>query len=79
LLFEVISMRHRQRSTMVSTNRPFQEWGEIFPNAACAVTLVDRLAHCAEVVKIVGDSYRLHEAEQRATQRAAERAARRRS
>lgn len=79
LLFEVISMRHRQRSTMVSTNRPFQDWGEIFPNAACVVTLVDRLTHCAEVIKIVGDSYRLHEAEQRAEQRAAERAARRRS
>jgi DNA replication protein DnaC len=79
LLFEVVSLRYRQRSTLLTTNRPFQEWGEIFPNAACVVTLVDRLTHCAEVVKIKGESYRLHEAELRAQQKAAARATRRRA
>ena len=34
LLFDVVSLRYRQRSTLVTTNRPFQEWGDIFPNAA---------------------------------------------
>ncbi len=77
LLFEVVSLRHRQRSTMVTTNRPFQEWGEIFPNAVSVVTLVDRLTHCSEVIKIEGNSYSLHEAELRAQQKAVDRAARR--
>ena len=77
LLFDVVSLRYRQRSTLVTTNRPFQEWGDIFPNAACVVTLVDRLTHCAEVVKIEANSYRLREAEERAAQKATARAARR--
>lgn len=78
LLYEVVSLRYLKRSTMVTTNRPFQEWSEFLPNAACVVTLVDRLTHCAEVVSIVGDSYRLHEAELRAQHKATARAARRR-
>ncbi len=78
LLFEVVSMRHRVRATMLTTNRPFQEWGDIFPHAQCVVTLIDRLTHCAEVVKIEANSYRLREAEERAASKAAVRAARRR-
>ena len=60
---------------MVTTNRPFAEWGEVFPNAACVVSLVDRLMHRAEVVRIEGKSYRQKEADERAAQRTAERAA----
>jgi DNA replication protein DnaC len=45
LLFEVISRRYGQKSTLVSTNKPFAQWNEVFPNAACVVTLVDRLIH----------------------------------
>ena len=48
-------------------------WGEVFPNAACVVSLVDRLMHRAEVVRIEGDSYRQKEAEEHAAQRAAAR------
>jgi DNA replication protein DnaC len=57
-------------STVVTTNRAFAEWGEVFPNAACVVSLVDRLMHCAEVVRIKARSFRQKEAEERATRKA---------
>ena len=73
LLFEVVSARYEKRSTLITTNRPFAEWNQVFPNAACVVTLVDRLTHCAEVVKIEADSYRLKEAAERNERKAAAR------
>jgi len=76
LLFEVVSRRYQEKSTLVTTNRPFAEWGEVFPNAACVVSLVDRLVHNAEIVHIEGESYRLKEAKERSEQRRQERAAR---
>jgi DNA replication protein DnaC len=66
LLYEVINGRYLKSSTILTTNKPFQEWGEIFPNAGCVVTLVDRLMHKAEVVLIEGASYRQREASERA-------------
>ena len=76
LLFELVSRRYQHKSTVVTTNRAFAEWGEVFPNAACVVSLIDRLMHRAEVVRIEGDSYRAKEAREREATRAAARAAR---
>ncbi len=73
LLFELISRRYEARSTIVTTNKPFGEWSEVFPNAACVVSLVDRLVHRAEVISIEGESYRLKEARERAEQRTSKR------
>ena len=73
LLFELVSRRYEHNSTLVTTNRPFAEWREVFPNAACVVSLVDRLVHNAEVLAIEGESYRLKEAQERADQRARQR------
>lgn len=70
LLFELVSRRYETKSTLVTTNRPFAEWSEVFPNAACVVSLVDRLVHNAEVIAIEGDSYRLKEARERSEARA---------
>ncbi|HTW25627.1 MAG TPA: IS21-like element helper ATPase IstB [Acetobacteraceae bacterium] len=70
LMFELISRRYGERSTLITTNRPFAEWHEVFPNAACVVSLIDRLVHNAEIVAIDGDSYRLKEARERTEQRA---------
>ena len=56
-------------------NRAFKEWGEVFPNAACTVSLIDRLVHRCEVVAIEGESYRLKEAKARAELKAAQRRA----
>jgi DNA replication protein DnaC len=77
LLYEVIDGRYLKRSTIVTTNRVFSEWPEVFPSAACVVTLVDRLTNYSDVVEIRGKSYRLKEAEQRKAAAAAERASRR--
>ena len=77
LLFNIVSSRTRQNSTIITTNRPFSEWGEAFPNATCVVALVDRLVHNAEIIAIDGDSYRRKEAEERQKQRSAERRRRR--
>jgi DNA replication protein DnaC len=70
LLFELVSRRYQQKSTVITTNRAFAQWGEVFPNAACVVSLVDRLMHRAEVVRIEGESYRAKEARERAAARA---------
>jgi DNA replication protein DnaC len=71
LLFEIINRRYEQHSTVVITNRPFGEGNEIFPNAACVVSLIDRLVHHSEVIAIEGDSYRMKEVQEQATKRSA--------
>ena len=74
LLFEVVTRRYdAQRSILVSTNKTFSEWPEVFPHAACTVTLVDRLVHRSELIEIEGDSYRLKEAKERAAAKASSR------
>jgi len=69
LLFEVITRRYQQRPTVLTTNKSFGEWNPVFPNAACVVTLVDRLVHRSEILNIAGPSYRLKEAQKRAARR----------
>jgi DNA replication protein DnaC len=68
LLFEIVN-RREDRSTIVTTNRAFSEWAEVFPNSSSVVALVDRLVHKAEVLEIDGDSYRRKEAEERKRRR----------
>lgn len=69
LLFDIINRRYEQKSTLVTTNRPFAEWGEVFPNAACVVSLIDRLVHHSEILAIEGKSYRMKEATEQANKR----------
>lgn len=69
LLFEIISRRYQQKSTLVTTNKPFTEWGDLFPNASCVVSLIDRLVHHSEIISIEADSYRLKEAKEKNLQR----------
>jgi len=73
LFFELVSRRYQCRSTLITTNKPFAEWSEVFPNAACVVSLVDRLVHNAEVIDLDGESYRNKEARERAELRAKKR------
>jgi DNA replication protein DnaC len=73
LLFELVSRRYQRKSTVVTTNKAFADWGEVFPNAACVVSLVDRLVHHADVVRIEGESYRAKEAQERLAARARQR------
>lgn len=65
LLFEVVTRRYEaQKPILLSTNKAFADWGQVFPHAACVVTLVDRLVHRAEVIEIEAESYRLKEAKE---------------
>lgn len=73
LMFELVSRRYQNKSTLITTNRSFTEWKEVFPNAACVVSLVDRLVHRAEIIVIEGESYRAKEARERNEQRARQR------
>jgi DNA replication protein DnaC len=66
LLFEIVSRRYESRPTIVTTNKAFAEWGEVFPNASCVVSLVDRLIHHSELIVLEGASYRMKEAKERA-------------
>ena len=78
LLFEVVTRRYQSqnRPILLTTNKAFEEWTQVFPNAGCVVTLIDRLMHRAEIVPLEGQSYRLKEAMERAARKAAERAER---
>jgi len=69
LLFEIINRRYEEKSTLVTTNRPFNEWGEVFPSASCVVSLIDRLIHHAEIIPFDAESYRVKEAKERTQQR----------
>ncbi|MCK5477345.1 MAG: IS21-like element helper ATPase IstB [Methylococcales bacterium] len=69
LLFEIINRRYEKNATIVTTNRPFSEWNDVFPNAACVVSLIDRLVHHSEVLAIEGESYRMKEAQEQANKR----------
>ncbi len=69
LLFEVITRRYQEKSIVLTTNKAFMEWNEVFPSATCVVTMIDRLIHKAEIVKIEGESYRLKEHQERTRER----------
>lgn len=65
LLFEIVSRRYERKAIIVTTNQPFAEWGDVFPNAPCAVSLINRLIHHARGIGMEGESYRLKEARER--------------
>jgi len=62
LLYNVISRRHENASTIISTNIPFKKWNTIFPGAACVSALVDRFVQHCHVMDIDADSWREKEA-----------------
>ena len=69
LLFDIISRRYHKKPTIVTTNKAFSEWGDVFPNASCVVSLIDRLVHYSEIISIEADSFRLKEATETAAKR----------
>ena len=65
-LLEVVYRRYEKRSTIITTNRPVEDWGKVMGDAAAAGAILDRFLHHAEVITITGPSYRLHERKRRA-------------
>lgn len=61
LFFQVISARHERKSTVITTNRPFAQWGEIFDNTTVATAIADRLVYNSEILILEGPSYRKKE------------------
>jgi DNA replication protein DnaC len=59
LFFQLVSSRYERASVIVTSNKPFGRWGEVFGDDTVAAAMIDRLVHHAEVVSLKGDSYRL--------------------
>jgi DNA replication protein DnaC len=58
-LFEIIMRRHENRSTMMTSNRPIEEWGKLVGDVPAATAILDRFLQHAEIIHITGKSYRL--------------------
>ena len=58
-LFEIIMRRYEKRSTMMTSNRPIEEWGKLIGDVPAATAILDRFLHHAEIINITGKSYRL--------------------
>ncbi len=59
LMFMLVSRRYDRASLIVTSNKPFSGWGEIFGDDIVAAAMIDRLVHHAEILALKGDSYRL--------------------
>lgn len=70
LLYRVINPRYdKRRPLIISTNLAFKDWTQVFPNATCIVTLVDRITHHCDVLQIDADSYRKRESDEESAAR----------
>lgn len=59
LFFQLVSSRYERASLIVTSNKPFGRWGEVFGDDVVAAAMIDRLVHHAEVISLKGDSYRI--------------------
>jgi DNA replication protein DnaC len=59
LFFQLVSARYERASLIVTSNKPFGRWGEVFSDDVVAAAMIDRLVHHADVIALKGDSYRL--------------------
>jgi hypothetical protein len=58
-LFEIVMRRYENRSTLMTSNRPIEEWGKLIGDVPAATAILDRFLHHAEIINITGRSYRL--------------------
>lgn len=69
-LFEIIMRRHELRSTMMTSNRPIEEWGKLVGDVPSTTAILDRFLHHAEIIQIKGKSYRLHDSARQSRKKA---------
>ncbi|MBI2796685.1 MAG: ATP-binding protein, partial [Gemmatimonadetes bacterium] len=67
LFFQLMSRRYEHASTILTSNKPFDEWGEVFGDEVMAAALIDRLVHHCHIVNIRGNSYRMRQHRELAT------------
>ncbi len=58
-LFEIVLRRYENRSTIMTSNRPLEDWGKLIGDVPAATAILDRFLHHAEIIEIAGRSYRL--------------------
>src|SRR5438128_11094667 len=63
LMFSLVSSRYERASLIVTSNKPFSGWGEIFGDAVVAAAMIDRLVYHAEILSLKGDTYRLRDSD----------------
>ncbi len=61
LFFQLVSSRYERASLIVTSNKPFGRWGEVFGDDVVTAAMIDRLVHHADVINLRGDSYRLQD------------------
>jgi DNA replication protein DnaC len=71
-LFEIIMRRYETRSTMMTSNRPLEDWGKLIGDVPSATAILDRFLHHAEIIQITGKSYRLRQQNAKGKESAAE-------
>jgi len=59
LFFQLIAKRYEKKSTIITTNKTFSKWGEVFGDSTLANAMLDRLIHHSHIIKITGPSYRM--------------------
>jgi len=69
LIYEVVNRRYECGSIVLTTNRAFKDWNDVFPHATSIATMLDRLLHHADICLIEGDSYRMRESEKESKSR----------
>jgi len=68
LFYEIISKRYETGSVIITSNKPFDDWGSIFHDKILATAILDRIVHHCHLILIKGDSYRMKEQKQRIKQ-----------
>lgn len=68
-IFEIVNRRYETGSIIITTNLSFKDWHKVFPGAPCVTAMIDRLTHHAEIIKLLGDSYRRREASNKKTKK----------
>ena len=58
-LFEIVMRRYQLRSTIMTSNRPLEDWGKLIGDVPAATAILDRFLHNADVISITGKSYRM--------------------
>ena len=61
LFFQLVNAHHEKASTVLTSNKSFREWGQVFGDPVARTAMLDRLLHHCHIVNIKGNSYRLHE------------------
>jgi len=68
-LFELIAARYERKSIMITANRPFSGWNDVFPDKTMSIAAIDRLVHHATIFETNAESYRRRAAQENVAQR----------